>query len=59
LILSRAKKSKKDWGTALRAIARLEKQIELEAELLGELEQMRGATAGVTIVLSKDDQLWF
>jgi hypothetical protein len=46
-ILARAKKSK-DWATALRAIARLESQIELEAELLGELE--RNNQGGVTHV---------
>jgi hypothetical protein len=44
-ILAHAKKSK-DWATALRAITRLERQIELEAELLGELE--RGGRGGDT-----------
>jgi hypothetical protein len=44
-ILARAKKSK-DWATALRAITRLERQIELEAELLGELD--RGGRGGDT-----------
>lgn len=44
-ILARAKKAK-DWATALRAITRLERQIELEAELLGELE--RGGRTGET-----------
>jgi hypothetical protein len=44
-ILAHAKKAK-DWATALRAITRLERQIELEAELLGELE--RGGRGGDT-----------
>jgi hypothetical protein len=46
-ILSRAKKTK-DWATALRAITRLERQIELEGALLGELAH--GVRGGVTVV---------
>jgi len=51
-ILSRAKKSK-DWSTALRAIARLERQIELEAELLGELERGGGDSRVEVVYIDK------
>jgi hypothetical protein len=47
-ILAHAKKAK-DWATALRAITRLEAQIELEAELLGQLEH--GGRGGETHVV--------
>jgi hypothetical protein len=47
-ILTLAKKAK-DWRLALQAITRLERQVELEAELLGQLE--RGGRAGETTVM--------
>ena len=43
-ILSRAKKTK-DWATALRAISRLERQIELEGALLGQLRTAEAVAA--------------
>jgi hypothetical protein len=42
----------------LKAIARAEAQLRLAAELFGQLDQMRGAGVGVTIVLSAEDQGW-
>jgi hypothetical protein len=56
LILSRAMR-KKDSEVALKAIARLERQLELKARLLGELEE-RGGVGGTTIqVVYVDKQL--
>jgi hypothetical protein len=56
-VLAAAKRSR-DPQTMLKAIARAEAQLRLAAELLGELDQMRGAAVGVTIVLGKEDQAW-
>jgi len=56
-VLAAAKRSR-DSQMALKAIARAEAQLRLAAELLGELDQMRGAAAAVTIVFSREDQAW-
>ena len=56
-ILAVAKKSK-DWPTALRAIGRLEAQIELEADLLGTLASREAEARGkqvVNIFMSESD----
>jgi hypothetical protein len=56
-VLAAAKRSR-DSQMALKAIARAEAQLRLAAELLGELGQLQGAAAAVTIVFNKEDQAW-
>jgi hypothetical protein len=56
-VLAAAKQSR-DSQMMLKAIARAEAQLRLAAELLGQLDQMRGMGVGVTIVLSESEQRW-
>ena len=42
----------------LKAIARAEAQLQLAAELFGQLDQMRNTAVGVTIVLNAEEQGW-
>ena len=56
-VLATAKQSR-DSQMMLKAIARAEAQLRLAAELFGQLDQMRGAAVGVTIVLGESEQRW-
>src|SRR6266404_8929280 len=56
-VLASAKQSR-DSQMMLKAIARAEAQLRLAAELFGELDQIRGANVGVTVILSKEEQGW-